>query len=135
MRNYILLSAMTVATLAIGVGAQASSPEAWKEFNAEVEQKCAEAARDMFRKPQVAVDPIGSERFGLAIIYGRSREVKGRAAVICVVDKKTGAIELGTEMSNDIIRVRKPKDDDKADAADDGQGKSGRMLDPYEKDR
>ena len=121
MRNYILLSAMTVATLAIGVGAQASSPEAWKEFNAEVEQKCAEAARDMFRKPQVAVDPIGSERFGLAIIYGRSREVKGRAAVICVVDKKTGAIELGTEMSNDIIRVRKPKEEDKADAADDGQ--------------
>lgn len=112
--------ATVVAVLSVAGSAYASSPDAWKQFNAEVEQKCADAARDMFRRPQVAVDPVGSENFGLAIVYGRSREVKGRAAVVCVVDKKNGAVELGTEMTNDLIRVRKPKDDDKDDA-DDGQ--------------
>lgn len=118
----VILSVATIATaLSAGAAAQASSPDAWKQFNAEVEQKCAEAAGDIFRKPQVAVDPTGSENFGLAIVYGRSREVKGRAAVICVVNKKTGVVELGTEMGNDMIRVRKPKNDDKDDGDDDGQ--------------
>jgi len=121
MKSVILPVATIAAVLSAAGGAYASSADAWKQFNAEVEQKCADAAQDMFRKPQVAVDPIGSERFGLAIVFGRSKEVKGRAAVICVVDKKNGTVELGTEMSNDIIRVRKPKDDDKDDADDGGQ--------------
>ncbi|MBX9455952.1 MAG: hypothetical protein KL863_08025 [Rhizobium sp.] len=117
--KFLILSAATIAAvLFAGASAQASSSDAWKEFNANVEAKCAEAAGDMFRKPQVAVDPVGSENFGLAIVYGRSREVKGRAAMICIVNKKTGVVELGTEMSNDLIRVRKPKDDDKDDADD-----------------
>ena len=120
MKLVILSVATIAAALSAGAATHASSPDAWKQFNAEVEQKCAEAAQDMFRKPQVAVDPVGSENFGLAIVYGRSQEVKGRAAVICVVNKKTGVVELGTEMSNDLIRVRKPKDGDKEDA-DDGQ--------------
>ena len=119
MRSSILF-ATVAAALCAGGAAHASSPEAWKEFNAEVEKKCTEAAQDMFRKPQVAVDPVGSEKFGLAIVFGRSKEVKGRAAVICVVDKKTGVVEIGTEMSNDIIRVRKPKDDDNDDQGDSG---------------
>jgi hypothetical protein len=120
MKLAILTAAAVAATLSAAGGAQASSPDAWKQFNAEVEQKCADAAQGMFRKPQVAVDPIGSESFGLAIVYGRSKEVKGRAAVICIVNKKNGTVELGTELGNDLIRVRKPKDDDKDDA-DDGQ--------------
>lgn len=116
----VLLSAATIAAaLFASGGAHASSPDAWKQFNAEVEQKCADATGDMFRKPQVAVDPVGSESFGLAIVYGRSREVKGRAAIICVVNKKTGVVELGTELTNDLIRIRKPKDQDKDE--DDGQ--------------
>lgn len=121
MKSVILPAATFAAVLSTAAGAYASSPDAWKQFNAEVEQKCADAAREMFRKPQVAVDPVGSENFGLAIVYGRSKDVKGRAAVICVVGKKTGTVELGTEMSNDLIRVRKPKDDDKDDADDSGQ--------------
>jgi hypothetical protein len=121
MKSVILCMAAIVAAPTIGGTAYASSPDAWKQFNAQVEQKCAEAAKDMFRKPQVAVDPVGSENFGLAIVYGRSKEVKGRAAVVCVVNKKTGVVELGTEMSSDLIRVRKPKDDDKDDADDGGQ--------------
>ena len=111
MKALILSVATIAAALSAGVTARAASP-------AEVEKKCIDAAADMFRKPQVAVDPVGSENFALAIVYGRSSEVKGRAAAICVVNKKTGVVELGTEMSNDLIRVRKPKDDDKEDADD-----------------
>ena len=121
MRSANVLFAATLAGISVPAFAQASSPDAWKEFNAQVEQKCAEAAADMFRKPQVAVDPVGSENFGLAIVFGRSKDVKGRAAVVCVVNKKTGVVELGTEMSNDLVRVRKPKDDDKDDKDDGGQ--------------
>ena len=122
----VILSAATIAAaLSAGAAAHASSPDAWKQFNAEVEQKCAEAAQDMFRKPQVAVDPVGSENFGLAIVYGRSQEVKGRAATICVVNKKTGVVELGTEMSNDLTRVRKPKDEDNDNDGGSDDGSSG----------
>ena len=120
MRSGIALLSAAAAAIAIPAAARASSPDAWKEFNAQVEQKCAEAADSLFRKPQVAVDPVGSEKFGLAIVYGRSKEVKGRAAVICVVDKKTGVVEIGTELSSDLIRVRKPKDDDDNGNDDDG---------------
>jgi len=119
MRSAILLAATVAAALSAGTGALASSPDAWKEFNAEVEKKCTEAAQDIFRKPQVAVDPVGSETFGLALVYGKAQAVKGRAAVICVVDKKTGKVEIGTEMSNDIVRVRKPKDDEGDDSGND----------------
>lgn len=119
MRSAILLAATTVAALSAGASAQASSPDAWKQFNADVEKKCAEAAQDIFRKPQVAVDPVGSENFGLAIVYGKAQEVKGRVAVICLVNKKTGVVEIGTEMSNDLVRVRKPKDDEGDDSGND----------------
>lgn len=124
MRSALLLAATAATALSAGASAEASSPDAWKQFNAEVEQKCADAAQDLLRKPQVAVDPVGSENFGLAIVYGRSQAVKGRAALICVVNKKTGAVEIGTEISNDVLRIRKPKDEDKADAADDDTGGS-----------
>ncbi|RYE53209.1 MAG: hypothetical protein EOP18_09470, partial [Rhizobiaceae bacterium] len=77
MRSAILLAATVAATLSAGAAAQASSPDAWKEFNAEVEKKCADAAQNIFRKPQVAVDPIGSENFGLALVYGKAQAVKG----------------------------------------------------------
>ena len=123
MKSVILSAAALATILGAATGAVASSPDAWKQFNAEVEKKCTDAAKDMFRKPQVAVDPVGSEKLGLAIVFGRLKDVKGRAAVICAVDKKTGTVELGTEMSNDLIRVRQPKDDDKGD--DDNGGKSG----------
>ena len=52
MRSGIVLFAATLAGISIPAFAQASSPDAWKEFNAQVEQKCAEAAADMFRKPK-----------------------------------------------------------------------------------
>lgn len=122
MKSVILAATTIAAALTFGASAHASSPEAWKEFNAEVEKKCTDAAADIFRKPQIAIDPIGSEKFGLAVVFGRSKEAKERTALICIVDKKTGVVELGTEMGNDIVRVRKAKDDDDDKGGDDSKG-------------
>lgn len=79
------------------------------KFTQEVEQKCTAAVGEGFRRPMAAVDPSGTESYGVAIVYGRSKELKGPAAVICVVDRKTGKVEIGTPLGKEVVRVRKPK--------------------------
>jgi hypothetical protein len=119
--SFVARNALVALALVAPSAAYASSEEAWEKFAKEVEQKCTDAASAAFRKPQVAVDPKGSESFGIAIVYGKLKEGKDRAALVCVVDKKTGKVELGTELTQDMVRVRKPKADDKDDSKDDDQ--------------
>lgn len=97
--------------------AMASSDEEWKKMAADIEKQCTEATSDIFKKAQVAVDPTGSTNFGLAIVYGRSKEAKEPSAVICVYDKKTAKVEIGSELSKDLVRIRKPKVDGDQDAS------------------
>ncbi|MDO6963469.1 hypothetical protein [Rhizobium alvei] len=92
-----------------GVNAHASSPEAWSEFAKTVETKCLEAAEGLFRKPRIVVDPIGSEKYGIAVLFGRSKGAKTRASIICIVDKQTQAVELGSELGEDKLRMRMPR--------------------------
>lgn len=107
------LTALAFA-VALPASALASSDAEWERFAKEVEEKCLEAAQVIFRRPQIAVDPQGTESYGVAIVFGRSKEARERAATICVMDKKTGKVEIGSEMGNDIVRVRRPKTDDDA---------------------
>lgn len=100
----IALALMTPAAAFAAQNNMAPDP-----FAQEVEQKCTDAVGDVFRRPMIAVDPSGTESYGVAIVYGRSKEIKGPAAVICVVDRKTGKVELGTPLGKDVVRVRKPK--------------------------
>lgn len=100
---------LVVATLMLPGAAFASSDAEWAKFAKDVEQKCTDATSNIFRKSQVAIDPTGSANFGLAIVYGRSKEAKAPAAVICVYDKKTMKVEVGGELSQDVVRVRRPK--------------------------
>lgn len=86
----------------------AASPEAWEKFGAEVESACTDAAAEVFRRPRAIVDPTGSSNFGLAILFGKSRATDERVSMICVYDKKTGTVELGSEMGKDLVRVRRP---------------------------
>ena len=108
-----MLSATRNASIAVVLmlpgAAFASSDQAWSQFAKDVEQKCTDASAEIFRRPQVVVDPTGTETYGVAIVFGRSKEAKGRAAVVCVVDKKTGKVELGSELGPDVIRVRRGK--------------------------
>lgn len=114
---------LVFATLMLPGAAFASSPEEWAKMAKDMEQKCIEATGDTFRKPQTVIDPTGSESFGLAIVYGRSKIAKGPGAFICVYDKKTGKVEVGSEMGKDIIRIRKPKPEGQDNAG--GQKQSG----------
>jgi len=102
-------TALIVLAIATPGAAFAQSNGAADPFAGQVEQKCMDAAGGEFRRPQVVVDPSGTQSYGVAIIMGRSKELRGRAAVICVVDRKTGKVELGSPLSPDVVRVRGPK--------------------------
>lgn len=105
----VSLASAALLSVFLPASAFAASPDAWKAFAAEVEAKCLKAADGLFRRPQIVVDPIGSDRFGLAILHGRSKGAQGRAALICIVDKKTGVVELGSELGPEQIRIRKAR--------------------------
>ncbi|MGV8936112.1 MAG: hypothetical protein ACOH2J_03255 [Allorhizobium sp.] len=94
-----------VAGLASGGPARASSDDAWAEFSAAVEQKCLSAVGGAIEKPVVVVDPSGSERFGLALVTGTPPKMKQPVSYICVLDKETGAVELGSELSSDMLTI------------------------------
>jgi hypothetical protein len=108
-----MLSATRTASVALAllmpVSALAQNNGVSDPFAKEVEQKCTAAAGEVFRKPMIAVDPSGTETYGVAILYGRSKELKGPAAVVCVVDRKTGKVEIGTPLGKEVVRVRRPK--------------------------
>jgi hypothetical protein len=99
----VLLPVVAVAVCA--TAAHASSDDAWSEFAREVEQKCLAAAKGMIEAPKAVVDPFGSERFGLAVVTGKAKGAKARISHICVMDKKTKAVELGTELTADKVTV------------------------------
>ena len=112
-RTILFLAA--AATVAIPMAASASSPDAWAEFNETMKTKCAEAAKAEFRRVEVVVDPTGTETYGVALVYGRLKAEKARGAAICVMDKKSGKVEIGTTLGPDVVRVMRPKPT-KADA-------------------
>ena len=75
----------------------AASDDAWAEFAAEVEQSCLQATSGMLENAQAIVDPYGSESYGLAIVSGEVG--KGQAAaIVCVFDKQTKAVQIGGEL-------------------------------------
>lgn len=81
----------------------ASSDEAWAEFAKDVSAKCLKAAGHTDTKPMILVDAYGSDSFGFAIVSGKS----GGTTVsrICVVNKKTGATEMGSELEVSVKKT------------------------------
>ncbi|MBW8282781.1 MAG: hypothetical protein K0M55_04205 [Rhizobium sp.] len=94
--------------LAAAVPAFASSDDAWQEFAGEVGKKCLEAAAPMLEGARVAVDPFGSERFGLAVLSGKAKGADVTVSYVCVMDKQTGVVELGSELSAETLGVTIP---------------------------
>ncbi|CUX17528.1 MULTISPECIES: hypothetical protein [Agrobacterium] len=108
----LILVAAALSCLALP--AAASSDDAWKEFVADVQTACLAGARDMIEDAKAVVDPVGSENYGLAIITGKAKfmDKNGGADAtishICVYDKKTKAVELGSELAGDTLKVEIP---------------------------
>ncbi|WP_296100798.1 hypothetical protein [uncultured Agrobacterium sp.] len=86
----------------------ASSDGAWEEFVADVQAKCLDAGARLMDDPKAVVDPTGSENYGLAILTGKAKGADATISHICVYDKKTKAVELGSELSADSVKVELP---------------------------
>ncbi|WP_438749576.1 hypothetical protein [Pararhizobium sp. O133] len=83
----------------------ASSDDAWEAMRADVSAKCLEAAAGSIETPQAVVDPFGSESFGLALVSGKPKGAEGRISQICVYNKQTKAVELGGELTEDMLKT------------------------------
>lgn len=104
LKSVILALALALALTADA--ANASSSDAWETFRKEVEQKCLEAAKSI-ASAKVVVDPFGSESYGLAIISGKAKAGNAPISQICVMNKRTKAIEIGGELGIEQVRVGK----------------------------
>ncbi len=82
----------------------ASSDEAWDEMRADVSAKCLAAVADSIENPAAAIDPFGSERFGLALVSGKPKGADGKVSYICVYDKQTKAAEIGSELTDEMLK-------------------------------
>ncbi|KGF70564.1 hypothetical protein LL06_04800 [Hoeflea sp. BAL378] len=99
-------SLMIVASLMAGMApAAASSGDAWAEFAEKVRTQCLEAAAPVLETAEAVVDPFGSESFGLAVLTGKAKGGDAAVSYICVMDKQTGAVELGSELTSDVLSV------------------------------
>lgn len=66
-------------------------------FRQEVGTACVEAAKGSIGEGQASVDPTGSTSFGLAVVRST---IDPKIAVICVYDKRTRTVELGSHMKS-----------------------------------
>lgn len=105
MRQMTTLLALLVITAA---PAAASSEEAWAEFAEKMSAECLKAAAALLEAAEVAVDPFGSESFGLAVLTGKARGADAHVSYICVMDKQGGRVELGSELPDDLLTVAIP---------------------------
>ncbi|WP_454700414.1 hypothetical protein [Agrobacterium burrii] len=103
-RNVLFFAAFS----SLALPAAASSDDAWKEFVADVQTACLGVAKDMIEDAKAVVDPVGSENYGLAILTGKAKGADATVSHICVYDKKTKAVELGSELAGDTLKVEIP---------------------------
>ncbi|TVZ64768.1 hypothetical protein BCL32_5035 [Rhizobium mongolense USDA 1844] len=103
-RNNIRLSATILLFMTAG-RALASSDEAWKEFAADVEAKCRQAAAASIADARAVVDPIGSAHYGLALVTGRPKGANGFVTHICVYDKQSKGAEIGSELDTQTLNL------------------------------
>ncbi len=105
MRHIVIaLAALLAATLS----AAASSDDAWAEFAETVRTECLKAAEPVLEAAAAVVDPFGSESFGLAVLTGKAKGADAMVSYICVMDKQNGTVELGSELTSDLLKVTIP---------------------------
>ncbi|NTJ41637.1 hypothetical protein G6L28_03360 [Agrobacterium larrymoorei] len=103
-RVFLALGLTAFTTLPVA----ASSDGAWEEFVADVQAKCLSAAAPLLDDAKAVVDPTGSENYGLAVLTGKAKGTDATISHICVYDKKTKAVELGSELSADTVKAEVP---------------------------
>ena len=87
--------AISILAMASGIQhAQASSADAWEEFQQEVEKACLSAVGDRLLVGRVQVDPYGSESYGFAVMVGIEPGTSNERLVACAYGKQSQAAEI-----------------------------------------
>lgn len=102
-----LLSVSLISVTLAHSAAFASSDDAWEAMRADVSAKCLAAAAASIETPSAVVDPFGSQNFGLALISGKQMGAEGTVTQICVYNKQTKAVELGGELTDEMLKTPK----------------------------
>lgn len=79
----ILIGFAVVCAAALAVLAQASSPDSWDKFHAELVQGCIRAAG--LADPKVVVAPEGTPSYGVALLTSGSGASQN--SVVCIMRK------------------------------------------------
>ncbi len=74
--------------------ANASSADAWEEFQQDVEKACRDAASGALLVGSIQVDPYGSESYGFAVMIGIEPGTPNERIVACAYDKRSQAAEV-----------------------------------------
>lgn len=93
----------------LATSAQASSDDAWAQFQTDVSKACVTAAKGLIDNGRALADPYGSQNFGLAVVTGKAKGAKVTISTICVYDKKIKRAEIGGEISADQLMVKPGK--------------------------
>ncbi len=81
----ILMGFAVVSAVALAVLAQASSPDSWDKFRAELVQGCAKAAR--LENPKIVVAPEGTASYGVALLTSATANDQTQNSVVCIMRK------------------------------------------------
>lgn len=94
-RRSMIITVCSLLAFILGVQyVQASSGEAWEEFQQDVERACRAATQGVIDAQVVQVDPYGSESYGFAVLVGPETGASTLRLVVCAYDKTTKAAEI-----------------------------------------
>jgi hypothetical protein len=97
MLRAVLISLIGLSTT---LPAVASSDDAWRTMRQKVRSGClAKANATGLGKVDVSVDLFGTQSYGTAILIKRGAPEQAKLAYICVMDKRTGKVEVGGELT------------------------------------
>lgn len=85
-----------LASLSTAPYAQASSGDAWAEFQQDVENACLAAAGGVMKVKSIQVDPYGSESYGFALLSGVENGATTERLMTCVYGKRSQVAEISS---------------------------------------
>ncbi|MGE4322852.1 MAG: hypothetical protein AB7E60_07450 [Sphingobium sp.] len=94
-RSIALVALMTVFCIQ---PVQASSPDAWKEFQQNVEKACRGAVSGVLDVNTIQVDPYGSDSYGFALLLGTEVGTSTDRLIACAYNKESQAVEISSPL-------------------------------------
>lgn len=91
-----VLACSLLAAMSAAQPVQASSPDAWDEFQQNVEKACVKASSGVLEVKSVQVDPYGSESYGFAVLIGIETGTSTERLVVCAYDKRSEVAEISS---------------------------------------